>query len=62
MLTHHERLAREGWTKKFTCDTSRVDDQNTPPPGLTSTHMKKPPILKLELTLQMKRLNLLSVK
>ena len=25
-LTRDERLAREGWTKKFTCDASRVEE------------------------------------
>ena len=25
-LTRDERLAREGWKKKFTCDASRVDE------------------------------------
>ncbi len=25
-LTRDEKLAREGWTKKFTCDASRVEE------------------------------------
>lgn len=26
ILNRDERLAREGWTKKFTCDAARVDE------------------------------------
>ena len=26
LLTRDEKLAREGWKKKFTCDASRVDE------------------------------------
>ena len=26
VLNRDEKLAREGWTKKFTCDTSRVEE------------------------------------